>query len=149
MTVGGLLLNGYPLTIMTFIAIVGLTGVVVNDSIVLLDFVNRQRAAGMAVGEALRAACRVRLRPILLTTVTTVLGLLPLAMGWGGASRIWSPFASSFAWGLAFSTLVTIFIVPACYYIAQDLIEFVRGSSAAGATGLQAGSSESAVPSNS
>lgn len=120
--IGGLLLAGYPFTIMTFIAIVGLTGVIVNDSIVLLDFVNKQLAQGLPIADALRTACRTRIRPILLTTVTTVLGLLPLAMGWGGSSKIWSPFASSFAWGLTVSTLVTLVIVPALYHIAYDII---------------------------
>ncbi len=124
--IGGLLLADYPFTIMSFIAIVGLTGVVVNDSIVLLDFVNKQRAKNLSVEQALRTACRLRLRPILLTTITTVLGLLPLAMGWGGKSKIWSPFASSFAWGLAFSTVVTLLIIPALYYIADDLVSLAK-----------------------
>lgn len=124
--VGGLLLNDYPFTIMTFIAMVGLTGVVVNDSIVLLDFVNRQLATGKGVAEALRTACALRVRPVLLTTLTTVLGLLPLAMGWGGTSKIWSPFASSFAWGLTLSTVLTLVIVPAIYHIGHDLVTFVQ-----------------------
>ncbi len=125
--IGGLLLGDYPFTIMTFIAIVGLTGVVVNDSIVLLDFVNKQMARGLPVAQALRTACLIRLRPVLLTTVTTVLGLLPLALGWGGRSKIWSPFASSFALGLAFSTLITLIMVPAIYHIAYDLINVLQG----------------------
>ncbi len=124
--IGGLVLNGYPFTIMTFIAIVGLTGVVVNDSIVLVDFINRQRDKGMDVLEAVRSACLLRLRPILLTTITTVVGLMPLAFGWGGRSKIWSPFASSFAWGLAFATVVTLVVVPAFYVIAQDAISLRR-----------------------
>ena len=124
--VAGLLLCDYPFTIMTFIAIVGLTGVIVNDSIVMLDFVNKRLAAGLATAEAIRAACRLRFRPVILTTVTTVLGLLPLALGWGGTSKIWSPFASSFAWGLAFSTVVTLVIEPALYHIVQDAVSFLR-----------------------
>ena len=124
--VAGLLVSDYPFTIMTFIAIVGLTGVIVNDSIVMLDFVNKRLAAGLPTAEAIRAACRLRFRPVILTTVTTVLGLLPLALGWGGTSKIWSPFASSFAWGLAFSTVVTLVIEPALYHIVQDAVSFLR-----------------------
>ncbi len=125
--VAGLMWSDYPLTIMTFIAMVGLTGVVVNDSIVLLDFVNKQIARGLPVGDALRAACALRIRPVVLTTVTTVLGLLPLALGWGGLSKIWSPFASSFTWGLTFATLLTLVVVPAIYHIAWDAVNLVRG----------------------
>ncbi len=124
--IGGLWLGGYPFTIMTFIAIVGLTGVVVNDSIVLLDFVNQQRAKGLEVAEALKTACRLRVRPVLLTTITTVLGLLPLAMGWGGKSKIWSPFAASFALGLVCSTVITLVVVPALYYVAEDIVTRFR-----------------------
>ncbi len=125
--VAGLFLGDYPFTIMTFIAIVGLTGVVVNDSIVLLDFVNRHMRIGKPPVEAIRDACLLRLRPVMLTTITTVLGLLPLAMGWGGRSKIWSPFASSFAWGLAFSTAVTLIIEPTLYLIAHQVVSAVRG----------------------
>jgi multidrug efflux pump subunit AcrB len=124
--VAGLALDDYPFTIMTFIAMVGLTGVVVNDSIVLIDFVNKQLASGKSVMDAVRSACVLRIRPIILTTVTTVLGLLPLAMGWGGRSKIWSPFASSFAWGLVFSTILTLVVIPACYVIAHDIVSRVR-----------------------
>ena len=124
--IGGLMISDYPFTIMTFIAMVGLTGVVVNDAIVLIDFVNKKMAEGKPVAEALRSACIVRLRPVILTTVTTVLGLLPLAMGWGGRSKIWSPFASSFVWGLAFSTVLTLVVIPALYHIAWDAVNYVR-----------------------
>jgi len=124
--VAGLLLSDYPFTIMTFIAIVGLTGVVVNDSIVLVDFLNIRLAAGVPTEQAIREACRLRFRAVMLTTITTVLGLLPMALGWGGTSKIWSPFASSFAWGLTFSTLVTMLVEPAFYHIIQDVIAFRR-----------------------
>ncbi len=128
--VAGLLLSGYPVTIMTAIAMVGLTGVVVNDSIVLLDFINKRTADGSSMADSIRIACSLRFRPVMLTTVTTVLGLLPLALGWGGTSKIWSPFASSFAWGLAFSTVVTLVIEPAFYLILHDVISFLKGSNA-------------------
>ncbi|NOT00877.1 MAG: efflux RND transporter permease subunit [Phycisphaerales bacterium] len=116
----GLLVSGYPFTIMTFIAIVGMTGVVVNDSIVLLDFVNRATGEGRPMADAVREACLLRVRPVLMTTITTVVGVLPLALGWGGTSKVWSPFAASFAWGLTFSTMITLLIEPAMYCVAND-----------------------------
>ncbi len=125
--VGGLMVGGYPFTIMTFIAIVGMSGVVVNDSILLVDCANAKRPEHENLFEAVRAACCQRLRPVLLTTITTVFGLLPLAVGLGGKSRIWSPFASSFVWGLTFATIVTLFIVPAVYCIVQDAVRLFRG----------------------
>ncbi len=124
--VGGLVLSDYPFTIMTFIAVVGMSGVVVNDSILLVDSINRQIARGCAPLDAMRIAAMRRARPILMTTITTVVGLAPLALGIGGYSKIWSPFASSFVWGLAFSMLVTMFYVPAAYHIAQDVTGVLR-----------------------
>jgi HAE1 family hydrophobic/amphiphilic exporter-1 len=119
--VAGLLFSDYSFTIMTFIAIVGMSGVVVNDSILLVDCANQKRRTGLDALDALRAACLQRLRPILMTTITTVLGLAPLALGLGGRSSIWSPFAASFVWGLTFSTIITLLIVPAAYAIAHDV----------------------------
>ncbi|MFQ5414830.1 MAG: efflux RND transporter permease subunit [Phycisphaerae bacterium] len=121
--IAGLLIGGYPFTTMTFIAIVGMSGVVVNDSILLVDRINHEVAAGRALPDALRTAAFRRARPILMTTVTTVVGLAPLALGLGGRSKIWSPFASSFAWGLAFSTVITMLYIPAVYHIIKDLTQ--------------------------
>lgn len=125
--IGGLLLGGYSFSVMTFVAMVGMSGVVVNDSILLVDCANQHRRKGLNAIEAMRASCLQRLRPVFLTTITTVLGLMPLAIGLGGMSPTWSPFASSFAWGLAFSTLVTLLIVPSAYCIVQDITRLVRG----------------------
>ena len=98
--VGGLLIGDYPFTVMTFIGLVGMSGVVVNDSILLVDCANGKRKSHKNVHEAVRQACLQRFRPVVLTTVTTVFGLLPLAIGLGGTSRIWSPFASRFCLGI-------------------------------------------------
>ncbi|MFQ5489901.1 MAG: efflux RND transporter permease subunit [Phycisphaerae bacterium] len=124
--IGGLLAGGDSFTTMTFIAIVGMSGVVVNDSILLVDCANQRMRSGLGVFDALRAAGGQRVKPILMTTITTCLGLAPLALGLGGKSRIWSPFASSFVWGLTFATLITLFVVPAGFYIIHDAREWVR-----------------------
>jgi HAE1 family hydrophobic/amphiphilic exporter-1 len=116
----GLVLNGYPFSVVTGIAMVGLSGVVVNDAIVLLDYINNRRAAGLGVSEAIHVACQRRMRPILLTTITTVAGLAPMAFGVGGYSKIWSPFAMSMCWGLSCATLLTLGVVPALYHIVED-----------------------------
>jgi HAE1 family hydrophobic/amphiphilic exporter-1 len=121
----GLVVNGYPFSVVTAIAMVGLSGVVVNDALVLLDFINVERRNGATVEEAVRAGSRRRLRAILLTTVTTVVGLAPMAIGIGGYSKIWSPFAMSMCWGITFATVLTLGAVPALYYIVEDLKMYV------------------------
>lgn len=120
----GLILNGYPFSVVTGIAMVGLSGVVVNDALVLLDFINKRRAEGDSVIEAIHSACRNRMRPILLTSATTMAGLAPMALGVGGYSKIWSPFATSMCWGLAVATVLTLCIVPALYLILEDAKHF-------------------------
>jgi multidrug efflux pump subunit AcrB len=105
-------------TINSFIAVVGVTGVVVNDSLVLLDFINRRYREGMSRREAIRAGVHLRLRPIVLTTLTTILGLMPMALGIPSYSVIWGSMASTFVTGLATATFLTLFIVP----VAWDLL---------------------------
>nr|WP_207168559.1 efflux RND transporter permease subunit [Thiocystis violacea] len=105
-------------TVNSFIAVVGVTGVVVNDSLVLLDFINRRYREGMSRYEAIIDGVNVRLRPILLTTLTTVLGLLPMALGIPDYSLVWGTMASTFVTGLAAATFLTLFIVP----VAWDLL---------------------------
>lgn len=118
----GLWLTGDPFTMASGIAIVGLAGMVVNDSLVLVDFVNRLRAQGMSVEDALCEGASNRVRAILLTTVTTVFGVLPMALGVGGRSPVWSPMATSISFGLSFATILTLFVIPALYLILEDIL---------------------------
>ncbi|MBI9078838.1 MAG: efflux RND transporter permease subunit [Pseudodesulfovibrio sp.] len=99
-------------TINSFIATVGVTGVVVNDSLVLLDFINRLYKAGYSRAEAIREGVSIRLRPILLTTLTTTLGLLPMALGIPYYSVVWGTMATTFVTGLCVATTLTLFIMP-------------------------------------
>ncbi|MDZ7753148.1 MAG: efflux RND transporter permease subunit [Gammaproteobacteria bacterium] len=99
-------------TVNSFIAVVGVTGVVVNDSLVLLHFINRNYRAGMSRRAAILEGVRLRLRPILLTTLTTSLGLLPMAVGVPSYSLVWGTMASTFVAGLATATFLTLFIIP-------------------------------------
>jgi multidrug efflux pump subunit AcrB len=117
----GLIVNGSPFGIVTLFGMVALAGIVVNDSIVLVDFINARRRAGVSKWRAIIEGGRLRMRPILLTTITTIVGLLPMAIGLGGQSETWMPLANTIIWGLAMSTLLTLFIIPALYAIVDDL----------------------------
>jgi HAE1 family hydrophobic/amphiphilic exporter-1 len=116
----GMYLWDYALSMYVIYATVGLAGVVVNDSLVLIDFVNRERAAGADALRAVQVAGQRRFRAILLTTVTTVAGLLPMAMGISGASPVFGPFAAAIVAGLAVASLLTLFVVPSLYLLLED-----------------------------
>ena len=98
-----------------FYASVGLAGVVVNDALVLVDFINRARRGGMPIAEAVLQGGAQRLRPVVLTTLTTVAALLPMALGLQGASKTYGPFAAAIAFGLLFAMLGTLFVIPLTY----------------------------------
>ena len=117
----GLITSGHPLSIASMYGLVALTGIVVNDSIVLVEFINRQRAAGVRKWRAIINAGRTRLRPILLTSITTVSGLMPMALGIGGKSAMWMPMASTIVWGLSVATALTLFVIPSFYAIIDDI----------------------------
>jgi multidrug efflux pump subunit AcrB len=117
----GLIVSGNPFGIVTLFGMVALAGIVVNDSIVLVDFINMRRRAGVSKWRAIIEGGRLRMRPILLTSITTIAGLLPMAIGLGGQSAMWMPMANTIIWGLAMSTLLTLFIIPALYAIVDDL----------------------------
>ena len=102
-----------PLSFFSTMGMVALTGVVVNSSLILIVFVQRQIQNGVEAGEAIIEAGRRRLRAVILTASTTVIGLLPTAYGWGGLDPFVSPMALALSWGLAFSTGVTLFLIPA------------------------------------
>jgi HAE1 family hydrophobic/amphiphilic exporter-1 len=106
---------GYNVSFLLFYSAIGLMGVVVNDAIVMVDFINRTRRDGLDLLEAVRHAGAQRLRPVLLTTLTTVFALLPMALGLQGASKSYGPFAASIAFGLMFAMLGTLFVVPLSY----------------------------------
>ncbi len=116
-----LLLHQEPLGLLAFIGIVGLAGVVVNDSIVLMDFINKLRREGVSRRNSIVQSGILRFRPVILTTLTTVAGLSTVAYGIGGFDPFLRPMALSISWGLAFATGITLIAMPCFYAIADDL----------------------------
>jgi HAE1 family hydrophobic/amphiphilic exporter-1 len=108
-----------PLSIVVFLGIIMLAGIVVNNAIVLVDYINHLRRSGLKKTEAIIEAGKVRLRPILMTTATTVLGLLPMAIGMGDGAEIRAPMAITVIVGLITSTLLTLVIIPTVYDVVS------------------------------
>ena len=94
-----------------------MTGIVVSNSILIVDVARTLRKQGMAIKEAVSAACRMRLRPVLMTSLATIIGLLPMALKLGSGTEAYAPLARSIIGGLGVSVILTIFIVPAAYLI--------------------------------
>ena len=117
----GHLLMGFSLSIMSMCGIVALAGVVVNDSLVLVDYVNRHLAAGHTLHEAAREAGAARFRPILLTSMTTFAGLTPMLLETDIQAKFLIPMAVSLGFGILFATLITLLLVPCLYLVLEDL----------------------------
>jgi HAE1 family hydrophobic/amphiphilic exporter-1 len=111
-----------PFTMLAMIGMVGLAGVVVNDTIVMVDFINRHKDEKEHVTEVVLSGASARLRAIFLTTFSTVLGLSPIVFGIGGSSIIWRPMAIAVSFGIVFATILTLFLLPCLYLIHQRLI---------------------------
>lgn len=112
---GALWVAGGGINVISGIGIVVLIGIVVNDAIVKVDFINQRRRAGFGLRAAIVEAGRLRLRPIVMTTVTTIFGLLPLALGWGAGADLRAPLAIAVVGGLISSTVLTLLVVPVLY----------------------------------
>ena len=113
----GVMAMNYSVSFNLLYAAVGLAGVVVNDALVLVDFINRARREGMPLLDAVAQAGAQRLRPVILTTMTTVVALLPMAFGLVGSSKSYGPFAAAIAFGLLFAMIGTLFVIPLAYSI--------------------------------
>jgi multidrug efflux pump subunit AcrB len=117
----GHLVMGYSLSVMSLFGIVALSGVVVNDSLILIDFANRRRRSGKAIMDAIQEASVQRFRPILLTTLTTFGGLAPMIMETSRQARFLIPMAISLGFGILFATFITLILVPSLYLILEDV----------------------------
>ena len=117
----GHLIMGYSLSVMSMFGVVALSGVVINDALVLIDFANRKRQAGMNKHDAIHGAGIHRFRPIMLTTLTTFGGLTPMIFETSRQARFLIPMAVSLGFGIVFATLITLLLVPSLYLIVEDL----------------------------
>ena len=108
---------GIPITLFSLFGLIALTGVVVNDSIVLIDFINQQVRGGMPLEEALLAAGKRRFRPVLLTSVTTIAGLTPLLLERSFQAKVLIPMAASLSFGLMAATGLVLYLAPVFYLI--------------------------------
>lgn len=113
----GLWITGTNISVVVFIGLIMLCGIVVNNAIVLVDKINQSRAAGMEKQAAIVDAGKSRLRPIIMTTLTTVLGLLPMAIGFGNGAEVRTPMAVTVIFGLVFATLLTLVLIPVLYQL--------------------------------
>jgi multidrug efflux pump subunit AcrB len=111
----GLQVSGLPLSMPIWLGLIMLAGIVVNNAIVLVEYIEIERDRALPVSEAIAEAARLRLRPILMTTLTTVVGMLPLALAFGEGSEMLQPLAVTIVAGLSFSTLVSLVLVPCVY----------------------------------
>ncbi|WP_418791901.1 efflux RND transporter permease subunit [Phosphitispora sp. TUW77] len=124
--IGGLAVTGRSLSVTALIGVIMLMGIVVNNAIVLVDYINTLRRQGIDRAEAIVRAGPIRLRPILMTTLTTVLGLIPLALGFGEGAEAQAPMATVVVAGLIMSTLFTLVFVPVVYTIMDDAGRWFR-----------------------
>lgn len=127
--VGGLAvfyISGKPMNIMAYIGIIMLVGIAVNDSIILVDAINQQKSAGLKLRDAIASAGQQRIRPIIMTTLTTILALFPLTFGFGEAASLRSPMAWAVIGGLITSTILTLVIIPAVYYLIDKGIRKIK-----------------------
>ncbi len=123
---GLLWITGTTFNIMSLMGVVMMVGIVVSNSILIVEFTNRLCRDGMGVREAAAMACRVRLRPILMTSLATLIGLIPMALKWGTGSEAYAPLARAIIGGLGVSVVLSVFLVPAAYVWLHD-----RGNSSA------------------
>lgn len=117
----GMLVTGTDMNVMALVGVVMLVGIVVNNGIVLVDKINQLRHEGMDLEPAIHEAGRVRLRPVLMTALTTILGMLPLAIGSGESGEIWAPMGRAVMGGMTVATALTLVIVPIIYYYMEAI----------------------------
>ena len=110
-----LLATGTTLNVMSLMGVIMMTGIVVSNSILIVEFTRSLRNEGMAIREAVAMACRVRLRPVLMTSLATILGMVPMALALEAGSEQYAPLARAIIGGLTVSVIVTVFVVPAAY----------------------------------
>ncbi|RME16448.1 MAG: efflux RND transporter permease subunit [Bdellovibrio sp.] len=125
-TVWTFFLHGLPFSFLGMLGTVALGGVIVNNAIVFMDYVNALRAQGVERRKSILKAARVRIRPIFLTSITTVCGILPTAYGWGGLDEFVVPIALALGWGVFLGAIMTVFVFPLALSIVDDVALKIR-----------------------
>ncbi|MDB6037012.1 MAG: acriflavin resistance protein, partial [Verrucomicrobiales bacterium] len=115
-----LIVTGTTLNVMSLMGIVMMVGIVVSNSILIVEFIRRLREDGKPLQEAISLACRVRLRPVLMTSLATLIGLIPMAAKLGSGGEAYVPLARAIIGGLAVSVVLIVFVVPAAYQIVYQ-----------------------------
>lgn len=121
-----LAITGTSFSVMALVGIVMLVGIAVNNGIVLVDYINQQRKKGMELFEAVEFGARARMRPVLMTALTTILGMVPLAIELGEGAETWSPLARAVIGGLSATTVLTLVVIPVLYVMAEHAAEKVK-----------------------
>ena len=119
-------LMGRSINMMSIYGFIALTGVVVNDSLIMVDFINRAKAEGIRVKEAVISAGTQRFRAILLTSLTTFFGVFPLYFETSLQAQFIIPMAIALGFGILFATVITLFLIPSLYVIKEDVVNFFR-----------------------
>jgi multidrug efflux pump subunit AcrB len=127
----GLYVLDMPLGIFTFIGFIMLMGMATKNAILMIDYTNVLRGRGAGHHEAARDAAKLRFRPVVMTTVSTVLGLLPIAFGFGAGGEARAPMGVAVACGLTLTTVLTLVILPVVYTVVEDIVAKLRPSSEA------------------
>mgnify|MGYP006246598241 FL=1 len=127
--IGGHFILNQPVSILSILGFVALTGVVVNDSLVMIDYINKKRIEGIEIKEAIEQSGVARFRPILLTSLTTFAGLLPILFETSLQAQFLIPMAISLSFGVLFATFITLLLVPAFYTMVNDFLTFFNNDS--------------------
>jgi multidrug efflux pump subunit AcrB len=127
--IGGHFILNQPVSILSILGFVALTGVVVNDSLVMIDYINKKRLDGIEIKVAIEQSGVARFRPILLTSLTTFAGLLPILFETSLQAQFLIPMATSLSFGVLFATFITLLLVPAFYTIVNDVIQLFSSDS--------------------
>ncbi|MEG0253768.1 MAG: efflux RND transporter permease subunit, partial [Muribaculaceae bacterium] len=110
-------LTGHTVNVMSMIGAIMLIGIVVKNGIVLVDYITLNRERGLSIRKSVVLGGKSRLRPVVMTTLTTILGMVPMAIGGGEGSEIWKPMGVAVIGGLTFSTILTLLLVPVLYCV--------------------------------
>ncbi|MBK7105626.1 MAG: efflux RND transporter permease subunit [Ignavibacteriae bacterium] len=121
-----LFMTGTSISVMALVGLVMLVGIAVNNGIVLVDYINQLRKQGKELYEAVKEACTARMRPVLMTALTTILGMVPLALEFGSGSETWTPLARSVIGGLTTTTLLTLVVIPILYILFEKLEDKIK-----------------------